>query len=69
MAKVDFHLIDAGSLVGFYPLTAEARDWFNNSVTSDGWQWMGNICYVENRYAGDLYAGIVSEGFAVTALG
>jgi hypothetical protein len=59
-------LIDhEGSLVGFHLLSIAAQEWFNENVASEPWQWMGNILWVDHRYAADLFRVLEEEGFAI----
>jgi hypothetical protein len=55
-------ITDHGSVVGFTPLTPEAKTWFDKNVASEGWQWMGSTLYVDHRMADDLAAGLENEG-------
>jgi hypothetical protein len=60
MRQVD--IIDQGTLVGFNPRTEEAKQWFADNVTSEGWQWMGSTLWVDHRMAGPLIDGLAREG-------
>ena len=55
-----FQIIDAGSLVGFLPLTDDASAWWDENV-ADG-PCLGRVRYVEHRFADDIIDGLVSEG-------
>lgn len=64
--QVDFVVTDQGTVIGFQPLTDGARQWTDEHVHSEPWQWMGNILWVDHRMAGGLLDGIESEGFTHT---
>lgn len=49
-----------GSIVLFTPLDAEAREWFEDNVSAEPWQWMGATLAVDHRMAKELIA--VLEG-------
>lgn len=56
-----FDIVNHGSLIGFAPLTPEAQDWWAEHV-ADG-PALGNVFYVEPRYAGAIIDGLADEGF------
>jgi hypothetical protein len=58
----DFSVTDHGTLVAISPLTDTAREWIDENVVSEGWQWMGGSLFVEHRYAEDLVSGMVDAG-------
>ncbi len=62
MAK-DFEIINGGSLCGIVPMREEAQDWIDENVETEGWQWMGNVLYIDWRFAEDLIEGIHDAGF------
>ena len=37
----DFVVDDYGSIVGITPITPAARDWLDENVESEPWQWLG----------------------------
>lgn len=43
-----------GSFVLFTPLDADAREWFEDNVSSEPWQWLGAALAVDHRMARDL---------------
>ena len=59
----DFCIIDSGSLVGFTPLNDNARQWMNDNVESESWQWLGRSLQVDHRMAQGLVDLIEEEGF------
>jgi antirestriction protein ArdC len=56
-----FSIEDHGTIVLIRPLSADVEAWL--IAHTDG-QWYGNALVVEPRYVGDLYDGLVAEGFA-----
>lgn len=63
----DVFVNDTGSIVMFMPMSAEARQWFDDNVASEGWQWLGASLGVDHRYADDLIHGLQGDGFSVAA--
>lgn len=60
----DFEVHDHGSLIGIAPMTQECRQWIDDSVEYEGWQWMGNVLWIEARCAEALIEGMIEAGFA-----
>lgn len=60
--KKEFSITDHGTLVGFTPLTPDAKAWIDDNVISEAHNWMGSTLYVEHRYANDLIDGLSAEG-------
>ncbi len=54
-----------GSIVLFTPETATEREWIDEHVQSEGWQWMGQSLTVDTRFAGDLAEGMAADGITV----
>jgi hypothetical protein len=50
------------SVLRFVPLTDAARDWFDENVHAEGWQWLGPALCVDHRLAADLLRGIDAAG-------
>ena len=55
------------SVLRFVPLTDAARDWFEDNVASEAWQWLGHALVVDHRLAVDLLRGIDAAGLRVEA--
>lgn len=62
---VDVRVENHGSLYVFQPLTAAAREWVDEHVALEGWQWIGGGFAVEPRYAHDLEHGMIVDGLEV----
>ena len=60
----DVQLRHEGTLIGFEPLTQAARDWFSEHLPDD-MPTLGNVAYVETRYADQSIDGLVSDGLIV----
>ena len=60
----DFEIKNCSSIVLFNLLTAGARDWVAENVSTEPWQWMGtSTLSIEHRYATQLASTMVEEGF------
>jgi hypothetical protein len=53
----DFHIADHGSIITIAPVSEAARDWIDENVASEPWQWLGGALCVDHRYAGNLIEG------------
>jgi len=51
-------ILNQGTIIGFRPLTETAKQWFDDNVHSDGWQWLGGVLWVDQRMARDLIIGL-----------
>lgn len=58
----DFRIADQGSIVMVTPLTQPAKDWVEENVQLEGWQWLGGGFAVEPRYVMSLASGIADAG-------
>lgn len=54
-----------GTVVMFQPITDEAREWVDENVGLEPWQWMGPAFAVEHRFVGDLIEGMEADGLVV----
>ena len=62
----DFQIADQGSIFLIRPLNEAARQWLDENVVSEPWQWgQGALC-VETRFARDLIIEIEEAGFEIT---
>jgi hypothetical protein len=61
---MDIQLIDGGSVVGFFPLTETGMAWLTDNTQAEGWQWLGNVLYVEHRLAADIIEGAGNDGIS-----
>jgi len=58
MSQPDVIVDNYGSIVGLAPMTQAARDWIEENVATESWQWLGGVLNVESRYAADLVVGM-----------
>jgi hypothetical protein len=59
----DIQVSDQGSIVLFYPSTAEGRAWWRDNVQAA--PMFGPAYAVEHRYAGDIIEGAQADGLTV----
>ena len=62
----DFHIADHGSIITIQPLNEAARQWLDENVVSEAWQWLGGALCVDPRCARDLVAEIAATGFEIS---
>ena len=61
----DVLVANEGTVFVFTPLTPRAREWFDENVQTEGWQWFGNALVVEHRFAWGLAEGLKDAGFVL----
>ena len=61
----DFTVSGGGSIYIVEPLSEDAKDWVDENVGLEAWQWWGNGFTVEHRYIGDLVEGMLSDGLVL----
>ena len=61
----DVKIEDCGSIVMFDPVTPEAKEWVDENVGLESWQWLGNRFSVDHRYADNLIEGMTGDGLEV----
>lgn len=67
-ARTNVAIYRAGSgLVVVRPLTEAAREWIEENVQSEEWQWLGPSLVVEWRTVENLIAGMIEAGLEVTS--
>jgi hypothetical protein len=54
-----------GSIVGISPMTAAAREWIEENVSAEPWQWLGGTLNIDPRYAGCLIDAMIAAGLTV----
>lgn len=62
---LDILIIPHGTLVGFVPCTDAGREWINEMVESEAWQWMGHTLWVDHGFAGAVIEGAGEDGLVV----
>lgn len=61
----DIEIINQGSLIGFNLISDAAREWFADNVEAEGYQWMGNVLYVDHRFADAIIEGVRDAGLTI----
>ena len=62
----DFQIADQGSIFLIRPLNEAARQWLQENVVSEPWQWVQGALCVEARFARDLIIEIEEAGFEIS---
>jgi hypothetical protein len=62
----DFSISDQGTIISIRPLNQAARQWLDENVVSEPWQWVEGALCVETRVARDLIIEIEEAGFEIT---
>ena len=64
--KIDVNALRSGSCVLFTLNTEAAKEWVNENVPMESWQWTDdNNFVVDSRYAQALIVGMKNEGLEV----
>lgn len=61
----DVIVTGGGTTYLFDPITQRAKDWVNDNVHAEPYQFFGGALAVEHRYIGDLVAGARGDGLNV----
>lgn len=61
----DFRIANHGSIVMVEPVTQPAKQWVEDNVQLEGWQWMGPAFSCDPRMVDNLVAGIEADGLSV----
>ena len=63
---VDVEVTDQGTIVLFTLHSERAKEWVQENVETESWQWLGDVSFaVDHRMAMSLVAGFVDEGMQV----
>jgi hypothetical protein len=62
----DFQIADQGTIFLIRPLNEAARQWLDENVVSEPWQWVQGALCVEARFARDLIIEIEEAGFEIS---
>ena len=62
----DFTISDQGSIFLIRPLNDAARQWLDENVVAEPWQWVQGALCVDARFARELVAEITDAGFEIT---
>ena len=61
----DVLVSNAGTVFVFCPLTCAAKQWVDENVQSEPWQWLGASLVVETRFAWGLAIGMKDAGLVL----
>ena len=64
-SQPDVLVANEGTVFLFNPLTAKARQWINEHVQAEDYQWLGTTLVVEHRYAWGLAEGMKDAGLVL----
>jgi hypothetical protein len=56
---MEFNITNHGSLIGIEPLSDAAHDRLLELCSPEGWQWLGNVLYVDARVAQPLVEALM----------
>ena len=62
---IDFVVQPHGSAWTFEPKTETAKEFTQNDLDVQSWQWLGHVFGVDHRLANDLVTALEVEGFVV----
>lgn len=62
----DFQIADHGSIISIKPVSEAARQWVDENVVSEPWQWLDSALCVDVRCARHLVDEIAAEGFGIS---
>jgi hypothetical protein len=68
MRYPDFEVETDGSVWTLRPLTAAAREWLDEHVQAESYQWLSDAFVVEHRYIGDIVQAASDAGLRVRVL-
>src|ERR1700739_173551 len=61
----DVTVRNEGSIIMLTPVSAEGKAWIDENLGLESWQWLGNSCAIEWRYAPDIVHGMMDDGLEV----
>lgn len=62
---IDLLIRDEGTVVVLMPQTDAAREWIDDNICSEPWQWLGSSLAVDHRYAPAIIQGAAEAGLGV----
>jgi len=63
--QTDVQIENSGNILLVTPLTPAARQWVEENVSIESWQWQGGSVAVEPRCLDNLVAGMKKAGLKV----
>ncbi len=64
-AQPDVTVANHGSIFMIYPLTQAAKEWVDENVPLEDYQWLGPSFACEHRYVDNLLEGMMNDGLVV----
>ncbi len=64
-SKIDVKVVWHGSVASLEPMTKAAKQWMDENLRVEGWQWLGNMLCIEPRYADEIAGGMQAAGLVV----
>jgi len=61
----DVEVKNEGSVVLLIPMSDRGKDWIDENLQLESWQWYGNAAAVEARYADPIVDGMMDDGLEV----
>ena len=58
----DVLIRNEGTIIQIIPETEAAKEWIDENVHSEPWQWLGPTLCVDHRMAGPLIEGMADAG-------
>ena len=65
MAKMDVQVDGGGTVYLVTPITTLAKEWVQQHLALEGWQWLGGGFAVEHRFIANLVQGMRADGLKV----
>lgn len=62
---MDFEILDQGSVVLFTPMSDRAKQFTDENIHTESWQWVGGAFAVEHRFAEILIGELPEFGFEI----
>ena len=65
MPRLDVQVDDEGTVFLFTPISQVAKEWVQQHVVLENWQWLGGSFAVDHRFALPLAEGMAQDGLRV----
>lgn len=63
----DVRVESDSSMVLITPVSYVGRQWIDENIQAEGWQWLGGSLAVDKRYAEPIVNGMLNDGLDVEA--
>ena len=63
---IDFRIGGGGSVFTLQPNTKRAREWIEENLVVEPWQWLGDAVAIEHRFIGNITEGIKADGLTLS---